>query len=323
MPFQASETTDEGTGLLQYVLDGPGGSHVAVAPALGCNCIRWQVAGRDMLYAPPLAELAERPTRGGIPVLFPFPNRIREGRFTWAGRSYELPCNDSTKANAIHGFSPRVPWRMQECSAERERGHIAADFIGSRDAGVGPKLWPADPRLALRIELTERALRLEATVNNRDETPLPFGIGYHPYFAISPGDRIETPACSRWELHDSLPTGKLLPLQSNDDLRHARAVEDLTLDDIYTKFPAAQPTDELIERGRVLYADGGALVVRASSVFRDLVVFTPPHRKAVCLEPYTCPTDAVNLAVRGLDVGWQVLAPGQSWHAVVEFSVES
>jgi len=323
MPFQASETIDEATGLLQYVLDGPGGSHAAVVPTLGCNCVRWQVAGRDMLYAPPLAELAERPTRGGIPVLFPFPNRIRDGRFTWAGRSYELPCNDSTKTNAIHGFSPRVAWRVQECSAERERGHIAADFVGSRDAGVGPELWPGDPHLALRIELTERSLRLEATVTNRSDGPLPFGMGYHPYFAVSPGDRIETPACSRWELRDSLPTGNVLPLESKYDLRHARAVEDLTLDDIYTNFPTAEPVNGLVERGRVLYADGGALVVRASPVFRELVVFTPPHRKAVCLEPYTCPTDAANLAARGLDVGWQILAPGQTWHAAVEFRVVS
>ena len=81
--------------------------------------------------------------------------------------------------------------------------------------------------------------------------------------------------------------------------------------------------DGLVERGRVLYADGGALVVRVSPVFRELVLFTPPHRKAVCLEPYTCPTDAVNLAARGLDVGWQVVAPGQSWHAAVEFRVEA
>src|SRR5947207_8059213 len=59
-------------------------------PSLGCNCIRWQIGGRDLLYAPPLDELAERPTRGGVPILFPFPNRIRNGQFTWDGREYHL-----------------------------------------------------------------------------------------------------------------------------------------------------------------------------------------------------------------------------------------
>jgi aldose 1-epimerase len=324
MPYQVSETTDAATGLFKYVLDGPSGSHVEIAPTLGCNCIEWQVGGRDVLWAPPLAELAERPTRGGIPILFPFPNRIRGGRFTWSGREYQLPCNDSTKANAIHGFSPRVPWRVMECSAERDGAHLAADFIGSRDAKVDGNLWPADPRLSMRFELQDRSLRLEATVRNSSDVPLPFGLGYHPYFAISPGDRIGSPSRGRWELQDSLPAGKILPLDTIFDLRDPRRVAELTLDDVYTDFPAVTgASSELIERGRVLYADGGSLSVRTSRDFRELVVFTPPHRKAVCLEPYTCPTDAVNLAARGLDVGWQTLAPDQTWSAVVEFRIET
>ena len=320
MPFQVSETTDHATGLLQYVLDGPNGSHAAIAPTLGCNCVGWQVAGRDVLWSPPLTELAERPTRGGIPILFPFPNRIRAGRFTWVGREFQLTCNDSTKANAIHGFSPRVPWRVMECSAERDSAYLAADFVGSRDAKIDDNRWPADPRLAIRIELQERSLRLEATVKNSSEQPLPFGLGYHPYFTSSPGDRIQSPARGRWELQDSLPTGKVLPVDRSFDLQHPRLVEELNLDDVYTDFPAStDPATGLVERGRLLYADGGSVTVRASPSFRELVIFTPPHRKAVCLEPYTCPTDAVNLASRGLDVGWQVLAPGQAWTAVVEF----
>jgi aldose 1-epimerase len=211
-----------------------------------------------------------------------------------------------------------------ECSAERNGAHLAAEFIGSRDAKVDGHLWPADPRLSMRFELQDRLLRLEATVMNSADVPLPFGLGYHPYFAVSPGDRIESPSRGRWELHDSLPTGRVLPLEAKLDLRHPRLVEELNLDDVYTDFPPmfGSPT-ELIERGRVLYADGGSLSIHTSAAFRELVIFTPPHRKAVCLEPYTCPTDAVNLGARGLDVGWQTLAPGQTWSAVVEFRVET
>jgi aldose 1-epimerase len=320
MPFQVSETTDSATGLLHYVLNGPGGSHAAIAPALGCNCICWQVGGHDMIWSPPLAELADRPTRGGIPILFPFPNRIRGGRFVWAAREFQLPCNDSAKANAIHGFSPRVPWRVMECSAERTSAHLAANFVGSRDANVNGNIWPTDPRLSIRIELQDRSLRLESTVKNATDRPLPFGLGYHPYFTSRPGARIESPARGRWELRDSLPTGKVVPLDATYDLRHARLVEEINLDDVYTDFPAPADTSiDLTERGRLLYADGRSVTVRTSPAFRELVIFTPPHRKAVCLEPYTCPTDAVNLAAHGLDVGWQVLAPGETWTAVVEF----
>jgi aldose 1-epimerase len=196
-----------------------------------------------------------------------------------------------------------------ECGAERTGAHLAAEFVGSRDAGVDRTLWPADPRISLRIHLSDRSLSFRATVKNSSDTPLPFGLGYHPYFAVSPRDRVESPARERWELRDGLPTGKVLPLDGLFDLQSARAVEGLTLDDVYTDFPQTPPdADGLVERGRVRFEDGRTLSVRTAPEFRELVLFIPPHRHAICLEPYTCPTDAVNLASHGLDVGWRVLS---------------
>src|SRR4051794_19621574 len=79
------------------VLMAGGGAEAELWPALGGNCLRWRTrAGGEMLDAPPPDEFVARPTRGGIPVLFPFPNRIRGGRFTSHGREYQLPLNDSS-----------------------------------------------------------------------------------------------------------------------------------------------------------------------------------------------------------------------------------
>jgi aldose 1-epimerase len=60
-----------------------------------------------------------------------------------------------------------------------------------------------------------------------------------------------------------------------------------------------------------------------SPAFRELVLFTPPHRQAVALEPYTCATDAINLQQRGSDAGLQVLQPGQEWRGVVELALHA
>jgi aldose 1-epimerase len=74
---------------------------------------------------------------------------------------------------------------------------------------------------------------------------------------------------------------------------------------------------------------GGSLIEGQTSLslsfspnFRDLVVFTPPHRQAIALEPYTCTTDAINLQARGIDAGWLVLEPGRVWRGQVEIRVE-
>ena len=59
----------------------------------------------------------------------------------------------------------------------------------------------------------------------------------------------------------------------------------------------------------------------SSKAFRELVIFTPAHRQAFCIEPYTCGTDAVNLQAKGVDAGWLQLAPGGTWSGVVEMRV--
>lgn len=315
MSYMTRQFADPATGLALYELRGPDGSQATIAPGLGGNCISWRVDGQEVLFSPPLAELAQRPTRGGIPILFPFPNRIRDGRFAWASKAYQLERNDSTGANAIHGFTPRSEWTVADCQADSAGARISLQF----DI---PANWPAPGRITIAVTLTGRSLRCNATIGAIGNSPFPFGLGYHPYFAISPGDRIQSPASARWELDAGLPTGTILPLDSRFDLTSPRPVDDLTLDDVYTGFPPANgESPELIERGRVLYGDGRSLSVRASPAFRELVLLTPPHRKAVCLEPYTCPTDAVNLTNRGLDVGWIVLPPGRTWTGAVVYEL--
>jgi aldose 1-epimerase len=309
-----------------YTLNSDDGSNVEVWPALGCNTVRWQVrAGRksrDLVYAPPAEELFERPTRGGVPVLFPFPNRIRGGEFTCQDRRYRLPKNDSAQANAIHGFAPRLPWHVLEHGADQVGAWVRAEFmsVGATDERTN---WPAQYRMVLMIRLMGTSLRHEAEVINPGQQPLPFGLGYHPYFVATPDCLIQTPARSRWVLQDSLPTGDREALPPSLDLREPRPVEGLTLDDVFTDFPDVVPDrDGLVDRGRVEYPGAGVLRVRTSPAFRELVLFTPPHRQAVCLEPYTCPTDAVNLTAAGQKVGWQVLRPGEKWEGVVEYRWE-
>jgi aldose 1-epimerase len=116
-----------------YHLGKTGTDHQAIIwPALGFNCLSWRVphAGQvlDLLYLDPGQFSNGRPTRSGIPVLFPFPNRIRAGHFTWNGRDYQLPCNDGTKANAIHGFACRHPWRVLGHGASDTEAWLTGDF---------------------------------------------------------------------------------------------------------------------------------------------------------------------------------------------------
>ncbi len=311
-----------------YVLEDPGRARLEVWPAGGFNCYSWRVqtAGHtlDLLYCDPQFFQGGKPTRTGIPVLFPFPNRIRAGRFTWQGREYRLPLNDPSGQNAIHGFACRRPWRVIDQGADASAAWVTGAFQGAVDAPDARDLWPADYVLRLTLRLEARALRLLAEVENPDHVPLPFGLGYHPYFHVpaAPGEgpadyRVQAEAGMFWQLEDSLPTGKLLPVDAPRDLRRPRPFPELSLDDVLHAgrgkahgrvFAEARPTE--------------GVRLEASTDFRELVAFTPPHRQAVALEPYTCTTDAINLQEQGIDAGLLVLPPGQRWRGEVSLSLD-
>ena len=317
-----------------YALDDGAGGRAEVWPALGFNCYRWQAARGgevlDLLYAAPDLFADGRPTRSGIPVLFPFPNRIRGGRFNWDGRAYALPLNDPVQKNAIHGFACRRPWRVVGQGADGFGAWLTGEFHGARDAADCRELWPADYVLRLTYRLGRGTLRVEAEVGNPDSKPLPFGLGYHPYFRLpfagggaADDCTVQVPAAAYWQLEGALPTGPRHPVDRDRDLNAPRRYGDLRLDDVLTGLRQDPPLEGgLHERAVVVgTSDGTAVRVLCSPEFREMVVFTPPHRQAFCAEPYTCATDAVNLQQTGLDAGWLTVAPGERWSAVVEMRV--
>jgi aldose 1-epimerase len=119
-----------------------------------------------------------------------------------------------------------------------------------------------------------------------------------------------------------LATGVRRAPEGRLDLSAPRPFPELRLDDVYTGTESAPVVDGLRVLGTLRQPPYGVEVrLLAEPVFRELVLFTPPHRQAICLEPYTCTTDAVNLGNRGIDAGWRALAPDETWSARVAFEI--
>jgi aldose 1-epimerase len=300
--------------------DAASGSHAKIAAEFGFNCYEF-VAGLpgkriDVLAAQPeVLERGEKPSWSGIPLLFPYPNRIRGGRFEWDGREYLLPKENVAYVgeNAIHGFCLDRAWRVTRQTASSATG----TFRLSQDAPERLDLWPADFEIEVRYEVLGPALRCDVKITNPDTKPLPFGFGTHPYFKLPLAGSsryeeclIEVPAAKRYELQGGLPTGRTLPVEGDFDLREGAALGGLKLDDVYTD--VRYEAEGLVTR--VVDPRAGLEVVQtADRSFRELVVFTPFWTQAVCIEPYTCTTDAIHLQQQGLDAGLRVLAPGATF----------
>lgn len=306
------------------ITDPHSGSTARIAPELGFNCFEFRamVGGRpvDVLDAVPEFEAGgQKPSGSGIPILFPFPNRIHTGHFQWEGKDYSLPTTDKF-GNAIHGLCLDRPWRV----IEQKDDLVTGQFQLSIDAPDRLSLWPTDFVIEVDYEIVHNRLRANFRIGNPSNRALPWGLGTHPYFKLplSPGSRvedclIEVPADRRWELTNCLPTGTLLDLDESYDLRDGAYVSTMKLDDVYTSVQCDGPQFDCT----VMDEGSGLQVVQTCPpIFREIVVFTPPNRAAVCIEPYTCPTDAVNLTARGQDCGWRSLDPGSEFHTWIDIT---
>jgi aldose 1-epimerase len=314
----STETRGERT---VYTLhDDATGASASVLPSFGFNLfdLRLPVAGQVrpiVASAPDFAEKPSSPGRNGIPVLFPYPNRVKDARFSFQGKEYKLPVNSG--ANSIHGFAINSPWDVVDQSTEGGAAAISGRYQISRNTAALRDQWPADGVLEIRYALSGKTLTMSVTVTNPTANDLPFGFGIHPYFhcPFSPdGDpeqtRVVLPSSEYWELAGYIPTGQRKPVDSRLDFRKGQPMKGLKLDDVLTGLS--------YEGGRgVCRLQDLALKAEFRMSFdkniRELVVFTPPwYQNTIAIEPYTQATDAVNLASRGIDGGLRVLGHGKT-----------
>jgi len=321
------ETAGGNTSAVYELFNAEGTARAEVWPAFGFNCLRWQVARTDgalgdLLYCDPAWGENPVATRSGHPILFPFPNRMKYGRFTFAGREYQLPLNESTGRHAIHGFTPKTPWRVIGQSAGAERASLTGEFRLSVDRPDLLACWPGDCTIRIEYILQVDELAVVVSVSNPGSTPYPFGLGFHPYFACpnapdATADEmiLNCPVTEVWETEGAFPSGRKRAPGAALDFRTPKAVGNLQLDTLFgVPLASCNPFASLGHSAAM-----GVLSIEAGEAFREVLLFTPPHRRAVAVEPYTCTTDAANSAAAGIDSGWRVLAPGEAFAERVRY----
>ena len=289
-----------------------------IVPEAGFQCRSYRVGLVDIVAGPQDAEAdwKAHPFRSGIPILFPWPGRIADGRFSYRGRDIQLPINDPAHNCAIHGLIYNRVFQV----TRRGPYFVAARLDSRTDADLSA-LWPFPFVLDLDYEVGD-GLRFHALLENVGVGPMPFGIGAHPYFH-APLDPRGTRAAMQvqgdidryWQLDARLlPSGALEAPVGRFDVRRAVTLGSDTYDDAYSlDSNRGERAARLIDPQLRM-----ALELRATPIFRTLVVYAPPSPDVVALEPYTCGPNAFNLATRGIDAGMLELAPGARFEAAFE-----
>jgi len=243
-------------------------------------------------------------------ILAPWPNRIRDGHYTFEGTTYQLALTEPARHTAIHGLVNWSRWHL----LERSDDSVTVAYDLPPQVGYP---WP----LTLRTRWTVGAdgLRCDQEVTNTGDANAPWGYSVHPYLQLT-GVAVDdillrVPGKSR-VLADArlLPIGAVKVAGTEYDYTEPRRIGGAVLD---TTFGDVDFDADGGSSVTIAAPDGSAQVeVWGDANFKWWQVFTGDtlhgerFRRSLAIEPMTCPPDAFR---SGRDL--IVLAPGQSWSA--------
>lgn len=239
-----------------------------VAPEFGGVLLSYESQGQPILR--PSDDGGGDPERSAHFPLIPFANRIRHGQFEFQGRKVKLEKNDENR-NALHGFGWRTPWYVVERSRHSIR--IRHDYTN------GP--WPWAYQAEQAISLSDEGLRIEMSLCNKSPSPMPAGLGFHPYFPNPQNARLRAaianmhvinPETLKWQEEANHPAATAV--RNGDALPQG-------LDNYFGGWEG--PADLFWPTHRV--------EMTASKNLSFLALYSPKHEDFFCLEPVSHPVN--------------------------------
>jgi aldose 1-epimerase len=265
-----------------------GGGYRAVVTECGASLRLLEYDGRPLVLGWP-EDAQSSSGRGQL--LAPWPNRIRDGRYSFDGRNHQLPLSEPKLGNASHGLVRWASWTVEEHSE-------STVSLGYRLMSQTGYPWTVD--LHVIHDLSATGLTVTVTATNLSGAPAPYALGAHPYLTAGPGPvddwELTLPVDTWLEVDERLiPVGRSTVAGTELDFRTARVIGSTSLDTAFTgvaRDPDGRVTvslrDPATEVGVVLWMD---------ERHGWLQVFTGDElpanaRASLAVEPMTAPPNA-------------------------------
>lgn len=266
--------------------------------------------GRDLVR--PYRADSVAPVYSGA-VLAPWPNRVGDGRYEFAGEEHQLPLSEPERGHALHGLVLWEAWSVLDRST-------SSVVLGHR---IHPRPgYPFLLDLEVSYDLGPAGLRVELAATNRGERPAPYGCSIHPYLVAGSGPvddwTLHLPAGTAFDVDPVrlLPTGRRPASELDLDFTTPRRIGSTRADHAFTDVRRHDGD----ARVTVLAADGAGVAMTWGPECPWVQLHTADRpepeldRTGLAVEPMTCPPDAFT---SGDDL--VVLAPGahhRAWWAI-------
>jgi galactose mutarotase-like enzyme len=285
------------------VLGSKAGVEVTVAPGLGMVVCSMRHRGDELLgRRGGLAAYAARGETMGVPLLYPWANRLAAHGYRFGGRDVALqglsPRDDD--GLPIHGLLAAVHgWRLIGAGADGDGARAIAEL----DA-PGLEGFPFPHVARVRMALRGARLTIETIVQATDAEAVPVCFGYHPYLRLPGMPReeweIELPVARHLRVDArGIPMGASVPVVPVGGSLGRRR-----FDDGYVVADGGQPF--------AVTGGGRRIEVAFEAGYPFAQVFAPCDDDVICFEPMTAPTNS-------LRAGPPSVAPGETYRA--QFSI--
>lgn len=260
------------------------------------------------------ARGATRPFFAGA-TLFPWPNRIRDAKWSDGQTEHQLEVTEPDRHTALHGLVADTKFQVT---------NRQADWVTLHHTLQGAPGYPFRVSLEVTYRLIPGGVECEYRSENLGDDRAPVAIGAHPFVQIGEVDMraltISAPVTQVITVDQRLLPVGIESVRGNSlDLTHPTALHTLSLDHGFL----LDPNREYLTFLRA--PDGRELQLWQSPTMPWLQAFTTdgfPGPGGTCsalaLEPMTAPADALN---SGTNLRW--LEPGEKFHASWSLTLHS
>lgn len=246
-------------------------------------------------------------------LLFPFPNRVRDGKYSFEGVEYQLSRNEPGRTHALHGFVSDEVFEI----IDQKRNSVTLKY--SYQGGKDGYPFPFELEVTYSI-VRNHTFRLRYNITNTGLQNMPCGFGWHPYFNLRDkkvGDlEVSLPNHYTFEVDDAT-----IPFLTNEsgtpEITEGTSfsLKNEILDNVYKVADAGKFAETKLTDGEL------TLTIKqqtGKTLFNYIVLYTPPSRNSIAIEPQTANINAFNN-----EDGLVVLEAGKSMKGSVDVSLET
>ena len=298
-PFSNQPVASDNFEVLQFSTN-TGLSLIEVIPSLGGAINRLQLTNEKSRQEEVICPISPEEFANGNPyykgvLLFPFVNRLDNGKYSYAGKSYQFALNEPALRNRLHGFLFNLPVNVNATypTPNETRITLQYSYTGNLEA------YPFPMGIEVEYCLHDiNGLTVTFNITNNHQSNAPLAIGWHPYFTLRG-------SLANWQMQ--LPTvrhisvdKRLLPTGHKYHYEHfnkLNAIGNKNLDhcfqldlnqEVKNSIASSYLWSEEYQHGLEIWQQVGI------NAFNYLQVCIPPIRDCVAIEPVSANINAFN-----------------------------